>query len=403
MQQKGFPDSRRSLPALFLVLCVLFSGIAAEAQGTQFGPEQLVSLVAPVALYPDDLLTNVLTAATEPEQVVQAAQYVKSAGGKVTSMPDTEWDPSVKALLYFPDVLNKMSGDLNWTQQLGSAVINQMQDVLNAVQTFRGEAMKAGNLQTTQQQKVVTEQNIIQIVPSDPEVIYVPQYEPAQVVNAGYPGLAFATGVAVSNWWHYNNVNWGNGTINVYPNNLNHFNYRPGGYYYNNYVPRPGYTAPGVWRPVATPYGVRGTYGNTAARYGTTAAGNTAVRRGTAINTGNTYNVNTGGNTANVNRFNSAATTTSNRLSTSQISSQLQQGLKSGGGASQFNSQLNQGLKGLQGGAERVNRGGAFNGLSSGAPVRQESVRGFESRSSFQNSSMNRAGGGFNRGGGRRR
>ncbi len=123
-----------------------------SAQGRTMSADQLESLVAPVALYPDDLLTNVLTASTVPDQVTQAAQYVKSQGGSVTSMPDTEWDPAVKGLLYFPDVLDKMNGDLNWTQNLGDAVINQMNDVLDAVQSFRSKAVSAGNLQTTEQQ-----------------------------------------------------------------------------------------------------------------------------------------------------------------------------------------------------------------------------------------------------------
>ena len=106
---------------------------------------------------------------------------------------------------------------MNWTQNLGNAVINQMDDVLTAVQSFRSTAYNAGNLQSNEQQKVVTEQSNIIIESSNPDVIYVPSYDPVEVVNTGHPVAAFATGVAVSNWWRYNNVNWNNRNIAVNP------------------------------------------------------------------------------------------------------------------------------------------------------------------------------------------
>jgi hypothetical protein len=431
------------LIALFCLAAFMIPWQGISAQGAQFTSAQLESLVAPVALYPDDLLSNVLTASTVPDQVNQAALYLRSQGGKVSSMPDSDWDPSVKGLLSFPDVLNKLDGDINWTKQLGDAVINQMNDVLAAVQAFRSKAMSAGNLQSNSQQQVSTSQDQIVIAPTNPEVIYVPQYEPTQVVNAGYPVATFAAGVAVSNWWHCNTVNWGAGNIWTNPAYMSHYNYRPGGAYYNNYMPRPGYpaAAAGPWRPVATPYGntAVGRYGNTAAgntvgRYGNTAAGNTAVRTGANINTGNTVNVNTGGNTlnnANMNRTNAnvnnaAMNRTTNAAnmnrSTADINKQINQGLRTqtgaagtgaaGRGTAGSRSYVGSGRTSFSSpavsntAANRSNN--AFGGMNSGAAVRNDSARGAASRSSFQGSSgsMNRGGGGFgggSRGGGRRR
>jgi len=361
---------------VFLITAVFCIGIAAaciqnaSAQGTQLSADQLVDLVAPVALYPDDLLTNVLTASTIPDQVSQAAQYVRSRGGKVSSMPDTDWDPSVKALLYFPDVLYKMNNDLNWTRDLGNAVINQMNDVLAAVQVFRGSAYNAGNLKSTEQQKVVADHSTIIIEPSNPDVIYVPTYDPVQVVNTGHPVAAFAAGVAVADWWHYNNVDWYNRNVIVNPVYLNHYNYRPGGYYYNNLVPRPGYTVSNVWRPAS-----RAGYDNVN-RVGTTDVNR--VRDGN-VRVGNTVNINTGSST--VNRAN---TNTAGRVSTSDLNSRLQQGLRTTDSVRVTRNQ--------------TDRGGVFGGMNSGSAARAESQRGSVSRSWSPQS-----GGSINRGGGRRR
>ncbi|MDQ7824062.1 MAG: DUF3300 domain-containing protein [Candidatus Eremiobacteraeota bacterium] len=366
--------------ALFLLLTGFCGPGVVQGQDTILTSSQLEDIVAPVALYPDDLLTNVLTAATVPAEVTQAVQLLQASGGKVSSMPDNDWDPSVKALLSFPDVLNKMNSDPGWTQSLGNAVINQMNDVIAAVQSFRNKAMQAGNLQTNDQQKVVQDQNTIMIEPSTPDVYYVPQYEPSQVVYAGHPVAAFASGVAVANWWNYRNMNWANGTINVNPAYINHYNYRPGGNYYNNLYPRPGYTAANTWRPVATPYGTGNAY-----RAGNAYNAGNEVRTGNTVRAGNTYNINTGGNTANFDR------NTANSLNTTRVN-------QSSLSTSNINAQLRQGFQ--------QSPGGAFGGMSSGSSARYESARGASSRSSFQSSgfgggSFNRGGGGF--GGGRRR
>jgi len=400
--KKRAPGIRARIPVLIAaaLLCIAIAGMqSASAQGTQYTSDQLVNMVAPVALYPDDLLTNVLTAATIPDQVTQASQYVRSMGGKVSSMPDNDWDPSVKALLYFPDVLGKMTNDMNWTQNLGYAVINQMNDVLSAVQTFRSRAYDAGNLQSNTQQKVVVQEPNIVIQPSDPDVIYVPSYDPVQVVNTGHPVAAFATGVAVSNWWHYNNVNWANRNIVVNPPYINHFNYRPGGYYYNNLVPRPGYVAPTVWNPAA-----RAGYGNVN-RVGATdvnRVGGGNVRTGNTVRAGNTVNINTGGNS--VNRVNAADVNRNaaavNRVSTGDLNSRLQQGLKTSGGAARPNTGAVN--RSNIGNVNRASSGGAFGGMNSGAGARAESQRGSVSRSS-SSANIQRGGGGgggFNRGGG---
>ncbi|MDQ7821304.1 MAG: DUF3300 domain-containing protein [Candidatus Eremiobacteraeota bacterium] len=433
MRQHFICHGRLCRPALIALLLLLLGFGAMPAvwgqEAASLNPTQLESIVAPIALYPDDLLTNVLTAATVPGEVNEAAQLLKSSGGKVSSMPDNDWDPSVKALLSFPDVLNKMNDDLNWTQNLGNAVINQMNDVISAVQAFRSKVLEAGNLKSTEQQKVSQDQSIITIEPTDPEVIYVPQYDCNEVVNTGYPGLAFASGVAVSNWWRYRSMDWVNHGINAYPPYLSHYNYRPGGYYYNNFVPRPGYTAPGTWRPVATPYGAGNAYraGNAYNAGNAVRTGN-ATRAGNTVRAGNDVNINTGGNRADFNR-NTANTAnrmnqSSTRISTSDLNAQLKQGFQNTGGSA--SARINSGNfsgSGLQrpgaGGAGIQNTGfsgshsgfnsGAFGGMNSGSSARLDSARGASSRSSFQSSGGFSGGsrggfsGGSRGGGGRRR
>ena len=144
--------------------------------------QELQELVSPVALYPDDLLALVLPASTYPLQIVAAARY-RTADNPGNIEPEEEWDESVVALLNYPEVLELLNEDINWTWQLGQSVLEQQADVLSAVQTFREIAKEKGNLITDEQQvvKVETDSTII-IEPADPEVIYVPYYEPAEVV-----------------------------------------------------------------------------------------------------------------------------------------------------------------------------------------------------------------------------
>jgi len=168
-----------------------------EAKGppyTQQTAEQLQQLVAPIALYPDSLVAQILAASTFPEQVVEADRWVQAhpdlKGADLGSAVDQQpWDPSVKALAAFPSVLGNMDKNLSWASSLGDAYYNQQQDVMDAVQVMRRKAEDAGNLKSTPQQTVKEQDSAIDIEPADPEVVYVPAYDPWLVY--GYPVVAW--------------------------------------------------------------------------------------------------------------------------------------------------------------------------------------------------------------------
>jgi hypothetical protein len=143
--------------------------------------EDLRELVSPVALYPDDLLAIVLPASTYPLQIVAAARYRAAAESDTSLEPDENWDESVVALLNYPEALDFLNNDLNWTWELGQAVLAQQEDVLKAVSAFREEAQTAGNLASDERQVVAVEDDVVTITPADPEVIYVPYYDPYEV------------------------------------------------------------------------------------------------------------------------------------------------------------------------------------------------------------------------------
>jgi hypothetical protein len=206
-------------------------------------PEELERLVGPIALYPDDLVAIILPASTNPLQIVQADRFLDKRKQDPQLPVDDKWDDSVKALLNYPDVVKQMSSDLDWTADLGEAVVADQGAVLDAVQAFRRKAEAAGNLKSDAKQNVEVDKDVIQIAPANPEVIYVPQYDPATVIVAspypvfgyypvGYPvyyypyapGAAFAAGLiwgaAIGAAWHGGawGCNWHGGTIN---NNIN--------------------------------------------------------------------------------------------------------------------------------------------------------------------------------------
>ena len=180
------------------------AAVAGQAAPTQAAPaapaytqqtaEQLQQLVAPIALYPDSLVAQILAASTFPEQVVEADRWVQAhpdlkgtdLGNAVDQQP---WDPSVKALAAFPSVLGNMDKNLSWTSSLGDAYYNQQQDVMDAVQVMRRKAQDAGNLKSTPQQTVTEKDSAIDIEPAEPDVVYVPAYDPWLVY--GYPVVAW--------------------------------------------------------------------------------------------------------------------------------------------------------------------------------------------------------------------
>jgi hypothetical protein len=173
---------------------------------TQQTPEQLQQLVAPIALYPDSLVAQILAASTFPEQVVEADRWVQAhpdlKGDALAQAVDQQpWDPSVKALTAFPTVLGNMDKNLSWTSSLGDAYYNQQQGVMDAVQVMRQRAQTAGNLKTTPQQTVSAQNSVITIEPASPEVVYVPAYDPWLVY--GDPLLAWP------GWYPYPGIWWG--------------------------------------------------------------------------------------------------------------------------------------------------------------------------------------------------
>ena len=197
--------------------------------------QELQQLVAPIALYPDSLVAQILAASTYPDQVVEADRWLQAhpelKGDQLAQAVDAQnWDPSVKALIEFPSILANMDKNLSWTSSLGDAYINNEQAVMNAVQAMRQSAKKAGNLKSTSQQTVTQQGPTIVIEPADPEIVYVPQYDPWIVYGVpvapwpGWywypglywdsPGIAFGVGFGVGffggfGWgWHHWSPDW---------------------------------------------------------------------------------------------------------------------------------------------------------------------------------------------------
>ncbi len=205
---------------------------AQDAQAPPYAqqtPEQLQRLVAPIALYPDSLVAQILAASTFPEEIVEADRWVQAhpdlkgeaLGQAVDQQP---WDPSVKALAAFPSVLGNMDKNLSWTSSLGDAYYNQQGDVMDAVQVMRQRAQASGNLKSTPQQTVTAQGSTIVVEPASPDVVYVPAYDPWLVYGDPivawpgwypYPGiwfggpyLDFGIGFGIG-WWGGFGWGWG--------------------------------------------------------------------------------------------------------------------------------------------------------------------------------------------------
>ena len=221
-------------------------------QPSKIPPEQLDSLVAPIALYPDPLLAQTLAAATYPLEIIQLQQWLeKNKNLKDKALADAvakqPWDPSVQALAALPDVVKRLANDIQWTADLGNAFLAQQGDVMDAVQRMRKKAQDKGNLKSNEQQKVETQviesKSVIVVQQANPQVVYVPTYDPVVVYGAPvypypyiyYPppgyyaaGMAISFGVGVmmgafwSGGWGWG-CGWG-GNNNVYINHNNNFN-----------------------------------------------------------------------------------------------------------------------------------------------------------------------------------
>lgn len=247
---------------------IVFIGVAwisaqasaqAQGQGTAAAPafstDQIEQLVAPIALYPDSLVAQILMAATYPLEIVQAQRWREKnpdLEGKdlEQALASEQWDPSVKAVTNFPDVLKRMSDNLDWTQDLGDAVLAQEKAVMDAVQRMRRMAYDDGNLKTTPEQKVVVEEKIIVVEPAT-DVVYVPAYNPTVVYGSAwvpttyyypiyrhpasywYPpgyaasniisfGIGMAVGAAIWRNWNWGHCDWRRGSVTI----NNNFNFK---------------------------------------------------------------------------------------------------------------------------------------------------------------------------------
>jgi uncharacterized membrane protein YgcG len=205
------------------------------AEGVALSPEELDQLVAPIALYPDALVAQVLAASTYPTEIVEAHRWLQQNSALkgqalAQAVNQQSWDPSVKALTQFPAVLAMMDQNLSWTSALGAAYTNDTQSVMSALQAMRRRAQQAGNLKSTAQQSVTDDGQAIVIEPASPELVYVPEYDPWLIYGAplaiypGWigvpgvfldaPGLYFGLGIGIGyfagfGWgWHHWDADW---------------------------------------------------------------------------------------------------------------------------------------------------------------------------------------------------
>jgi hypothetical protein len=371
-------------PISFLGVTLLSSAGWAQTQavaanaGAKLSNQRLDELVGPIALYPDELLAIVLPASTYPLEIVQASRYLDKRKSEPKLKPSESWDSSVLGLLNYPEVVEQMNQDLDWASRLGDAVINQQQDLMDAIQRFRTQAYSVGNLKSGEHTTIIREKEIIKIESATPEVIYVPTYNPTVVVvqqpapypyaySSPYPyyhspAATFWTGMFVGAAIGYG-IGWnghGHNDININQNfsqsvNVNRGsgnkwnpNRQPGGQ-----VGRPG-TRPGTRPGVGTRPGGRSSIG-------TRPAGQT-------------------------------------RRDSSTLSNRDRRGSVGGGG--QVRRQ--QGRGGQVG--RQQGRGGSFGNYQNGRSARNNSSRGQKSRASQSNNrtskaSRGRSGGGRSGGG----
>ena len=404
-------------------LLVLFTvappWIFAQGQGAEkkFMQEELDQILAPIALYPDDLLTQILIASTYPLEVVQADRWVQAnknlKGDQLaTALEKQTWDPSVKSLENFPQVLSTMSEKLDWMQKLGDAFLASEKDVMDTVQRLRLKAQEAGNLKSTEQQKVVVQEKVIVIQPAQPEVIYVPMYNPAVVYGPwwwpAYPppppfypypvyptlygAMAFGAGVAMGAAWGYawGHCNWHGGHVNYNINqNIN----------INNNINRNAYARQyqggrGTWQHDASHRkGVSYRDQATAQKYNRGTSNEIAKSRepyrGRVDQGGKGFQQKTGG-----------ASQQAFQQKTAGTGGQTLQP-KTGGASQQASQQKTGGTSGQTfqqkaGGAGRQPKDNAFSGIGSGKQTQNYSNRGSTSRSS--GSSSGGSGGGGSKG-----
>jgi len=211
------------------------------------GPE-LDQMLGPIALYPDPLIAQILPAATLPTEIVLADRYV-TGGGDPNLIDQQPWDPSIQALARYPALLTWLDENLAWTTAVGQAFLYQQQDVMDSIQRLRAEAQALGNLQSSPQESVVIDNGVIEILPTNPDVIYLPVYQPDVVYYQrayGTPFISFGLGFAVGAWlncdfdWHNHHlIVWGHD----HPRPANWWSRRP------DQRPRPEVAHATVWQP----------------------------------------------------------------------------------------------------------------------------------------------------------
>ena len=375
------------------------------APSAKFSKEELAQMVAPIALYPDSLVSQILMASTYPLEVVEADRWVKQnpklKGDALNeALKDKSWDVSVKSLCHFPDVLSAMSQNLDQTSKLGDAVLSQQKDVMDTIQELRAKAQAEGNLKTTEQQQVVVEQQYITIEPANPEVVYVPSYNPAVVYGPwwypAYPpyapwyypagaalvggAIGFGIGYAIgASSWGWSNCNWGHGNIDVDINRTNNFNRVNIGDKVGNQN----------WRHnVDHRRGVAYRDNATSQRFGQSTARSLESRQ--ARGYGDLGSKRQGLEQGKLKQGGSRESAFKGSISGGGRES-TSKGISGGGRQSTFQ------------GTSRGGRDSAFSGMGSGKSTRMASNRGSSSRSKSFQGGGSRGGGGGSRGGGRRR
>ncbi|HEX4860193.1 MAG TPA: DUF3300 domain-containing protein [Rhizomicrobium sp.] len=399
------PRTLRSfLPGLLALFCVVVLPVPRAIADTSLSRGQIDALVAPVALYPDQLLAKVMIASTYPLEVVEAARFVKDNGSLKGGALDTalarqSWDDSVKSLARVPGVVTMMSDKIDWTQKLGDAFLAQQQDVMDSVQRLRAQAQKGGYLKSSDQQRVEVHDQTIVIEPVQPEVVYVPYYNPTVVYGAwAYPtyppyywppppgyawgagvaaGIGFATGVAITAAFWNNGFNWNNHNVYVNNNvNINNFNK------FNNFNNRTNVINGQTWRHDADHRrGVNYANSNLRQQYGRGTLPGADARRDFRG-----FNNRSGAG----NRDNDLAGRTNTPGSRAGSSGLDRSSLNRGGAGDRgFGGNNGSNRSNIGGGNGLSNRGGGFDGLGAGASTHQFSNRGHTAMS-----------GGFRSGGG---
>jgi len=244
-----------SIAILLCGLCIVSvsAQIAAPPPAPSYqplSPDQLDQALAPIALYPDPLISEILPAATFPTEIVMADRYI-SGGGDPNAVDQQPWDPSVQALAHYPTVLQWLDDNLPWTTEVGEAFVNQQQDVMDSIQRLRTQAYNLGNLQSTPQQQVVNDGGDIEILPADDNSVYLPDYQPDAIYyQTGYPitfGAPFPIGV-----WLYCDFDWHNRHLVFWDRD----HPRPHGWWHEPPDHRRAYVASHatVWHPANRPF-----------------------------------------------------------------------------------------------------------------------------------------------------